>query len=199
VFLANLYAGLPLAWLAARTGERAEAASRSLMRILLSVSVPLTVAVLPPLASLGAETAADGNPSKTETIPCELGPAVATLQEIWKGRPPQLIGADIDLGPTLLLLTPHKVLGAPYHRNTGGLVDVHRLLYSDETSAAEVARRRGVGMILLCPPNRPARDAEARQFKRQLLSGKVPPWLRKLPSTGEATVFLVERYHLAEP
>ena len=39
--------------------------------------------------------------------------------------PAGLIAADIDYGPFLLALTPHRILAAPYHRLSSGIIEAH--------------------------------------------------------------------------
>jgi hypothetical protein len=196
-FLANLYAGMSLAWLAACAGQRAEGASRSFERILLSAVVPITVAVLPVIAYLGAESTPDGNRLKT-TPACDLKPVVSALNDHRMGDP-RLIAADIDLGPELILMTPHLVLAAPYHRNTDGLLDIRRFLLGDVFSAAEVVRRRGVDVIVLCPQDQPAGSEGGVPFRRQLLAGDIPLWLLKLPVDSEVNLFVVDKNKLSAP
>jgi hypothetical protein len=107
-----------------------------------------------------------------------------------------LIAAPINLGPSLLLLTPHQVLGAPYHRNTQGLRDLRLLLYADDASAEEVVRRRGVEVIVVCPGDvlaARAREEGLVPFSDRLHEGEAPEWVQSRGLEGAGKVFVVDR------
>ena len=53
-------------------------------------------------------------------------------------------------GPTILFLTRHKVLAAPYHRNIQGLSDNRRIFAGTEEEALAMVRARDVEAILFC-------------------------------------------------
>jgi len=38
-----------------------------------------------------------------------------------------VVATDIDYGPFVLALTPHSVVGAPYHRLSSGIAAAHRI------------------------------------------------------------------------
>ena len=199
--LANAYAGLPFAWMVARIGHWADQMSMALTRVLLRLVPPVVLAILPATAALiaakatGEALTADSKDQASAPV-CEARTIATALNRLGADRGPLLIAAPIDLGPTLLLLTPHQVLAAPYHRNTEGLRDIHRLLYADEASAAEVVRRRGVDVVLVCQDDRLAEDARedgVEPFADQLRSGEVPDWLRRVNVEGTGLLFVVEQ------
>ena len=55
--------------------------------------------------------------------------------------PTGVIVTDVDYGPFLLALTPHSVLGAPYHRLSYGIVASHRAFAAPPEEARETPAR----------------------------------------------------------
>ena len=63
--------------------------------------------------------------------------------------PPGLALAPIDLGPAILLNTPHAVVSAPYHRFDRGIGLGQTILYKMNLQEAEIAiRSRGIDYIV---------------------------------------------------
>ena len=116
------------------------------------------------------------------------------------GDHPRLILSGIGMGPEILFRTPHNILSAPFHMNVNGNLDTTRFfttLYPDE--AERIARRRHVDMIVVCrlvpdlyitPSLDPARAGslpahdDSPHFIERLMSGRVPPWLRRIAFKG---------------
>lgn len=98
--------------------------------------------------------------------------------------PPALILSYIDLGPMLMFTTPHAVLGAPYHRNNGGLKETISLFRaSDDAWIRDELKRRGVTWIVICPgpENRTAyRTKNGDGFAERLAAGQVPDYLTEV-------------------
>ena len=199
-YLANVYAGFPFAWLFGVAGEWAGRMSMALTRVLLRVVPPLVLASLPVMAGMVAARTVDEALSSASSDQftnhgCDPTAFAAALRPLAADRGPLLIAAPIDLGPSLLLLTPQQVLAAPYHRNTEGLRDIRRLLYADAASVEEVIRRRGVDLIVSCPNDALAasfREEGVVPFSDQLRDGKVPNWLWRVETDGAAQLFVVE-------
>jgi len=109
--------------------------------------------------------------------------------------PPGLVLADIDLGPMVLLKTPHAVLAAPYHRLAGGIVRAHGMLTAAPDAARPAIAQAGIGYIVLCGNGRPAGpDAAARpdNLRSRLAAGEAPDWLARVP-LPEGTGLMVYR------
>ncbi len=110
---------------------------------------------------------------------------------------PARIAAPVDLGPYLLLMTPHAVIGAPYHRNSAGIADSFRIFGASETEARAILRQRGIDFIVSCDAlnavaggNIDAPDALAPRLK----SGDLPDWLSALPvPEGALDIYRVAR------
>jgi len=105
-----------------------------------------------------------------------------------------LIAAPINVGASLLLLTPHQVLAAPYHRNTEGLRDIMQVFYRDEATARTAITRRHVDLLLLYPDESIAsheRREDSTLFYDELLQGETPEWLESVPLDGSTRLFRV--------
>lgn len=100
--------------------------------------------------------------------------------------PPGVVAAPVDLGPVLLLATPHRVLAAPYHRFGRGLLDAHAILSHNPISPAPQIAGRGVTYVVTCPGSMPwgALDAALR-------AGRPPGWLEPVGGGGPVLVYRV--------
>ena len=58
--------------------------------------------------------------------------------------PAGLIAANIDLGPHIVAMTPHRVVAAPYHRLDKGILAGHAILHGTPEEAERVARSLAV-------------------------------------------------------
>jgi hypothetical protein len=84
------------------------------------------------------------------------------------------------------------VVSAPYHRNVDGILDVHRLFLASGTEAREIAKRRELGLVVLCRalPGRTGHDWYLSRAGRdglyaKLAAGDPPDWLVRL-GVGDA-------------
>ena len=92
-----------------------------------------------------------GAPSPRATEPdvgkeCARTTNIARLADL----PPGLIAANIDLGPHIVAMTPHRVVAAPYHRLDKGILADHAILHGTPEEAERTARSLGVNYIALC-------------------------------------------------
>ncbi len=106
--------------------------------------------------------------------------------------PPGVIVTDVDYGPYLLALTPHSVLGAPYHRLSSGIIESHRAFAASPDEAREVLRRAQANYVMTCGSKSPKDQTESerqRSLWTALADGKVPGWLEPIPDTGPFGVY----------
>jgi hypothetical protein len=109
--------------------------------------------------------------------------------------PTGLMATEVDLGAFVLALTPHSVIGAPYHRLTDGIIAAHQMLAFPPDQAHVVLRRTGANYLVICgkrpPPGLDEAERRASLWGR-LEAGAVPRWLAPVPAQpGE--VFRVYR------
>lgn len=115
--------------------------------------------------------------------------------------PPGLVIADVSYGPYLLALTPHSVMGAPYHRLSTGIAVSHGALASapdDARSIVNATRLVASGgkptYVAICGP-RPdglAEPAASRSLWARLQAGTAPNWLEPVGDKGPFTVWRVK-------
>ena len=102
--------------------------------------------------------------------------------------PPGLALADPDLGPFILVETPHAVLAGPYHRLVPGLTETFRLFSEPLEQAKSDLARRNIAYVVSCPDE--ANKADHAIIGPRGLLGALdrrtpPPWLRPLSRPEE--------------
>ena len=97
--------------------------------------------------------------------------------------PPGLIAADIDLGPYIVALSPHRVVAAPYHRLEKSILANHAILRGTPDEALPQLRALGVNYVVLCADRpsgeRPAHGKDA-SLRARLLGNERPLVLDEL-------------------
>lgn len=104
-----------------------------------------------------------------------------------------LIAAGTDLGPYVAALTPHSVVGAPYHRIPKGILAMHTIFSGDVETARATIRALGVRYIATCTTNVQADDNTPRKsFRDRLLASESVPWLVEMkPGVASMRVWQV--------
>jgi hypothetical protein len=158
---------LTAAWSAATqrwTGwRRAAAANAATVAVLLS---PLIAAGVGELSTPDQTEAADQCPRS------ELDEVLTATADA-----PGLIAGPIFQGPDILLASPHRVLGAPYHRNVAGNRAAGRILTAESAAAARAwVVRAGVDYLLACRRSAPYDS----RFYVRLGAGTAPDWLAQV-------------------
>jgi hypothetical protein len=119
---------------------------------------------------------------------CDGGAVLAQIA----AQPVGTVAAPIDLGAYALAETRHRILAAPYHRNTQGNLAVYRLVDLPVGAARVEAKRLRIDLIADCggawdelgaPP--------AGSLRAALRAGRPPEWLT--PVAPGATVYRVAR------
>ncbi len=110
--------------------------------------------------------------------------------------PAGIVAADLDYGPFLLALTPHRILAAPYHRLSAGILATHAIFGSPPEAAHRALRQLGVTYVATCgtrgPSDLPKSDLEASLAGR-LQAKEVPDWLEPVATgDGPFTVYRVK-------
>lgn len=120
-----------------------------------------------------------GLQSALGTWACYREGAMTPLAEL----PPGLVSASSNLGPHILLAGPHRVLSAPYHRNTRGMTAQLRIALADDAGAEAMLRQLGVDYVVACLHDSEYSTGEG--FFSRLQSGIVPAFLEPLARTDE--------------
>jgi hypothetical protein len=131
---------------------------------------------------------ADTAPSAVEAAdprqPCYQSPSVRQLAALAPG----LVAADLDLGPYIVALTPHRVLAAPYHRIERSILANHAILAGTPEAALTRLRALGVGYIALCDSRAPASGSTPETLRTRLLAGRPPDGLAEVALDPETAV-----------
>jgi hypothetical protein len=91
---------------------------------------------------------------------------------------PGLVMAQIDLGPGILLHTPHAIVAAGYHRAPEGIAAAIEAFRGGEADMRGVVEEFGADYLVLCP-GWLSRDANL-PFARALAEGRSVTWLQPL-------------------
>jgi hypothetical protein len=120
---------------------------------------------------------------KTSAQSCDAIPAVERLNALKNAT----LVAPFDIGPAILLTTPHRVLASSHHRNEAGMrdhIDIYRL---PEEQARKIAMRRGITHIVGCieePEMKGYVKGDPDGLWAQLAKDDAPDWLQPLPISG---------------
>ena len=118
------------------------------------------------------------------TEKCESAVSVKALATI----PATNFIAPFDIGPTILLTTPHKVLASSHHRNAQGMHDHIEIFRSPPAVALALLKAHDIQFIAACPG-----EAELEYYAKQdpsglwalLAAGKAPRWIEPMPDMGK--------------
>jgi hypothetical protein len=99
--------------------------------------------------------------------------------------PPGLVAADLELGPYIVALTPHRVVAAPYHRLEKAIIANHAILAGPPNESQARLRTLGVTYIALCAGGQ-SNSGDMSQpsqptLRAQLLGGAPVDFLREVP------------------
>ena len=57
----------------------------------------------------------------------------------------------VDLGPRIIVVTHHKAVAGPYHRNGDAILDVQHAFGGSPEQFRSIAARHGASYLLVCP------------------------------------------------
>jgi hypothetical protein len=104
--------------------------------------------------------------------------------------PPGEILAPQDLGPFIVVYTPHSVVAAPYHRMWPQILAVHRVWNAPPALAEGRVRALHPDYVVDCPPY-PLMSG-SKSFSGRLRKGEIPPWLNLIsPAKAPLRIYRV--------
>ena len=121
-------------------------------------------------------------------------PAAADLTQVAR-QMPGLVLSGIDIGPALLVHTPHRVVATGHHRNHAAMNRVILAFAAGGDAAVRVAATRA-GYVFVCPSQPEMRNI-ARDFPgglaARIAANDPPPWLEPiaLPAGSNARLYRV--------
>jgi Dolichyl-phosphate-mannose-protein mannosyltransferase len=189
-------AALPLALWAARlhTASLSPAVMRLAAVVLLSqATLDSAFGTLLGPFQRSAEPAATAAETGDPRRPCFRSANVRALAAL----PPGLVAGDIDLGPYVVALSPHRVVAAPYHRLERGILAGHAITQGTPEEARRMLEALKVDYVALCADRSndksAAQEDPARALSARLLAGDRFAFLGelKLPTDGAIRVWKV--------
>jgi hypothetical protein len=103
------------------------------------------------LATLaGGAAAMVAKPDKSAVPPVRTSCSETQTISALAALPPGLVLGDINLGPYVVALTPHRVVMAPYHRLDRSIVEGHALLAGEPQAMESRLRKLGVDYVVAC-------------------------------------------------
>lgn len=192
--VAHLYALPGCGFLLLKLLPRARALPSAAARILLTVGVillPWPVPAIFAAVQVAGEPETWEQPSSANSMADRAAPRVrcassAGMAELNKLQP-ALILAPIDIGPAILVATPHSIMAAGYHRNDLAMKNVILAFRAKPDEARKFIEQRRIGIIAYCPglPEVERYRLETPQgLMAHLERNETPSWLVRVPVSG---------------
>ena len=191
--IANVFALPGGVFLFQRALVRTRTIASQPLRLLALIGAVLIV--IPGLVLNAMITRASAEPVRSATTAkreCVDQRELAALRRL----PVGIIAAPLDIGPAILVATPHKVVATGHHRNSAAMRDVIEIFTLPPDQAHARLRARKANYVAVCPnliePDIYA-DLAPRGFWSQVAQGRVPTWLEpiRLPGTQQIKLWRV--------
>jgi hypothetical protein len=147
--------------------------------------VLLVLAALPACESLLASRAVGWIvPSPYQSAEGHACPTPEMLAGLARAKP-ALVFATVDIGPTLLVWTPHSVIATGHHRNHAAMNRVITAFLSSPETAEPIVRASGATWLALCtrlPEVDNLSEANPAGLAARLARGESVGWLRPEPA-----------------
>lgn len=178
--VACLFAAVPAAWQLKEQVSRWSSERLMLRRML---RVPVIVGLLVPWAVTAAIASliapAPAGLAQGPVI-CDFGPLAQRIAAL----PQTTVLAGVDLGPTILVTTGHKVVATGHHRGSAAMRDLIVAFMGPDQGVRPIMARYGATAVMICPSGREAdryRTLAPDGFMAHLVAGRVPDWLEPVP------------------
>ena len=190
---AGVLAALPIGVQLRSWIRTARNARRTARRVLVLGGIVLALAPAVPLTLL--MSAAPGQARSGQAGPAAppmlaSGCAIDAGAARPAGLPATGILAPLDIGPRLLLATPHHVVATGHHRGARAIHDVITTFRGSANDAHRFVEQRKIGFVALCPALAEARiyaDSAPAGFAAQLIANRPPAWLEPIPVPGDGS------------
>jgi hypothetical protein len=178
--VAGALSAVPLGWQisswlrAARRQDHAGRKTLALTGVALALlpAMPLTLYGLVAPASAGAAPGV----GTSRVSDCRLDQAAQVLARLPKSE----LLVPLDIGPALLLDTPHGVVATGHHRGGPAMREVIDAFTGSPQTARTIVERRGIAYVALCPDLNESATyyrAAPNGLAARLRDGKAPDWL----------------------
>jgi hypothetical protein len=117
--------------------------------------------------------------------------------EALRSLPAGDIAAPLDIGPSIIVLTQHRIIASAHHRNDKAMRDTIQIFLSEPTAARALMARRSVDYVVVCPglpETNLYRMQNSRGLWAELDGGRTPQWLEpvRLPGVKRLLVWRVK-------
>lgn len=196
IAFAALLATIPLGWLVAlviglwRTGAGPPARIGAAVGLYLLLLPPPLVSALAPLIARGGagEGGAAQLTASVANSACEMHRNARLLARLPVGR----VFAPLDLGPQLLLDTPHAVVASSHHRAAAGMRDVVAGFTGEADAARALISANAADYVVICADIGELvvyRQAGGpRSLAARLSAGEAPDWLEPVALGGPSAL-----------
>lgn len=188
--VAHLFALPGLGWMMLGLFHRIQASRFALLRIAGS-----TALIIPSPAGLCALSLAliNGPERQTEaSTSCRAARAIAPLRAL----PTSTLFAPVDIGPDILVQTPHSVVATGHHRNAVGITAVVEGFVAAPDAARRIINQTQAHYIVTCAGLNEMpfyADVNPKGLAAALLRDTPPPWLRSIPTKGPMRIYRIMR------
>ncbi|MFC3439974.1 hypothetical protein ACFOKF_01970 [Sphingobium rhizovicinum] len=188
--VAHVFALPAIGWLLTHLFRRVQASRLALVRIVGSVALVVLTPV--GLCALWVALAAKPDPAKAASANCRAATVLAPLRAL----PPATLFASIDLGPDILVQTPHSVIGTAHHRNAAGITAVIEGFVDPPEQARSIIAATHAHYLVSCDGLNEMRlygQANVHGLAAMLAKGRTPDWLAPLPGKGPLRIYRIRR------
>ena len=186
--VAGAYAAVPFGWRIQRWLAQLRSARAPVKGAVALGALALVLAAALPGTRYWPQRATQAPPVTPQTAgECRVAEAAAMLSSLPRGE----ILAPMDIGPRLLLETPHNVIASAHHRGANGMRFVIGLFLGTPEEAREMLARRQTAYLAVCPDSNEIarfRSAAPDGFLAQLADGQVFDWLEPLPVPADSNL-----------
>lgn len=181
--VAAAYAIPMVGWAVYHVFKSARQISSPITRILATVSVVFLI--LPGPLALGianiVTTRDQPESAKSKLIGdeplCDSSASIERLNVL----PKATLLAPLDLGPEILVATPHNVLATSHHRNDSAMADQIQIFTSPVSETRKLLQDRNIDYVIICKDEAELHIYAQKQpigLAAMLLKGEVPNWLQ---------------------
>lgn len=187
---ASLLATLPFAWLLGIALHRLRNSGGMPTRIAVVLATVLVVLPGAPVAiaqNLAPDNAAGAEPEEIPMSSCDLHESARRMATLAPGT----VFAPLDIGPTILLETPHRVIATGHHRADKAMRDVIGAFVSRAEVSRLIVDTYGADYLVLCTdliePSIYATRGGEDSLGARLIEGDAPAWLEPMALGGPDT------------
>ncbi len=150
----------------------------------------MVASLLPAMPLTLLMQAAPSHASVPPTVPssCDVRDVLPAL-----GDEPANILAPIDMGPAIVLGSPHRVVATAHHRAHRGIGDTIRAFSGTQAEAHRILAKRRIGFVMMCPGQAEIgfyRRMDDTNFANGLSRGDTPDWLMPITHKGDQSVLV---------